>query len=129
MRPPASVVVVVALTYIAGVADIIGGILVILLRYTDDVERIGGQVIISVFGAAIVLFGLFAIALASGLYRGRHGARVAVTVVMAVSCVAALIATFDGADGVVTSIVEVALPAAVVAALWVGPARRFFAGK
>lgn len=117
------------LTYIAGIADIAVGILVILLRYSDNVGEFGGQLGVTLFGAANILYGLFAAALASGLYRGRRGARILVTIVMALSLAAAITLAARGTSDVLFAILEIGLPIAIVAALWLHPASRFFAKR
>ncbi|MCU1481443.1 MAG: hypothetical protein JWQ19_2229 [Subtercola sp.] len=137
-RAPASVIAVVVLTYIVGVLDILAGILVILLRYADDVDEIGGQLPVTLIGASTLLLGLLTIAVASGLSRGDWMARVAATVIFGITLVigvlalvVVLIALATGsevsASTLVATIVEVVLVAGVIAALYVGPAARYFA--
>ena len=82
-RPPAELIVVVVLTYIAGFLAIGLGILFILLRYVVDNGMFGGSFGVTLIGAVVILLGLFVIALASALRRGKHYARVLTTIAMA----------------------------------------------
>ena len=78
-RPPKRVIVVVVLTYIAGILDIIAGVLLILLRYDDAVRASGGAFPITLLGTGMILIGLLTVAMASGLTRGRNIARMCPT--------------------------------------------------
>ncbi|GGF27647.1 hypothetical protein [Subtercola lobariae] len=128
-RAPASVIVVVVLTYIAGVLDIVAGIFVILLRYADDVDEIGGQATVTLIGAATILLGLLTIAIASGLSRGDRAARIAATVILGITLAVGVTAIVTGSGISVSTIVEVVLIAGVMTALYVGPASRYFAKR
>jgi len=90
-RPPKRVIVVVVLTYIAGILDIIAGVLLILLRYDDVVQADGEAYWITLWGAAMILLGLLTIAMASGLTRGRNSARIFVTVLLSISLVLSVV--------------------------------------
>jgi len=90
-RPPKRVIVVVVLTYIAGILDIIAGVLLILLRYDDVVQADGEAYWITLWGAAMILLGLLTIAMASGLTRGRNSARIFVTVLLSISLVLSIV--------------------------------------
>ncbi|MEF2978306.1 hypothetical protein [Subtercola sp. YIM 133946] len=125
-RAPASVIVVVVLTYIVGVLDILAGILVILLRYADDVDEIGGAALVTIIGASTLLLGLLTIAIASGLSRGDPVFRVAATVIFGITLALGLLAIATGSGVSVSTIVEVVLVAGAIAALYVGPAARYF---
>ncbi|UFS59831.1 hypothetical protein [Subtercola endophyticus] len=137
-RAPASVIAVVVLTYIVGVLDILAGILVILLRYADDIDELGGQLPITLIGASTLLLGLLTIAIASGLSRGDWMARVAATVIFGITLVIGVLAlvvvllalatgTAVSTSTLVATIVEVVLVASVIVALYIGPAARYFA--
>lgn len=125
-RAPVSVIVVVVLTYIVGVLDILAGIVVILLRYADDVDEIGGQFFVTLIGASTLLLGLLTIAIASGLSRGDPVFRIAATVVFGLTLAIGVLAIATGAGVSVSVVVEVVLVAAVIVALYAGPAARFF---
>ncbi|MGW4929069.1 DUF7144 family membrane protein [Agromyces sp. NPDC004153] len=128
-RPPARVIVVVVLTYIAGILDIIAGILLILLRYDDVVQADGESYWVTLWGAAMILLGLLTIAMASGLTRGRNSARIFVTVLMSISLVLSIV-------DVVISPTDVSswwslgigglISALVILALWAGRSAEFF---
>jgi hypothetical protein len=128
-RPPKRVIVVVVLTYIAGILDIIAGILLILLRYDDVVQADGEAYWITLWGAAMILLGLLTIAMASGLTRGRNSARIFVTVLLSISLLFSII-------DVVVSPTDASswwslgigglLSALVILALWAGRSAEFF---
>jgi len=130
-RPPGTVIVVVVLAYVAGVIDILLGILLILLRYADEIEQDGDQRTVTLLGAGMILFGLLTIALASGLTRGRRGARMLVTVALAGSLLLGLVSLVSDAisepGSAGWSLAGVLLTGGAIAALWFGSAGRFFA--
>lgn len=128
-RPPARVIVVVVLTYIAGILDIIAGILLILLRYDDTVRAEGAAYGVTLWGAAMILLGLLTIAMASGLTRGRNTARIFVTALMAVSLVFSVIdVVINPADASSWWSLAIGgvISALVILALWVGRSAEFF---
>lgn len=127
-RRPGIVTFVVVLIYIAGIADIALGVLTVFLRYLPETAAEGLALPITLLGAGMILFGLFLVALASGVARGSRAARIGVTVALLAGlalAVADLVVAADGDwSGVITQLIASAL---VVIPLWTGPARLFFA--
>jgi len=114
--------------YIGGIAQIALGILTIFLRYTPDVAADRIAFAVTLTGAGMILFGLFVIALASGVARGSRMSRLSATVVVVLGLVlmgAELIAADDGDwSGVAIQLVVVTC---VAVPLWTGAGRRYFA--
>lgn len=137
-RRPATVTLVVVLLYIAGISEIVFGILTIFARYGIDTSVAAGaasgideqlRVSIAVVGAVIVLFGLFVIALASGISRGSRFSRVAVAVVLglglALDAVSFALDSSGGGGGALA--VQAMVFAVVCALLWLRPGSDYFA--
>jgi len=130
VKRPGGVTFAVVLMYIGGIIQIALGVLTIFLRYAPDVAADGTTFAVSLTGAGMVLFGLFVVALASGVARGSRVSRLSATVVVALGLVlmlADLIVTDDGDwSGVAIQGVVVAC---VVLPLWTGTGRRYFARR
>lgn len=124
---PGLVTVAVVLMYIGGIAQIALGILAIFLRYTPEAQRDGIALAVTLLGAAMILFGLFVVALASGVARASRASRIGATVVMLLGVVVALLDLLVAGDGDWSGIaVQLVLSAAVIVPLWVGAGRRYF---
>lgn len=118
------VTIAVVLVYLSAFANVALGVLVLLSRYevgASDVLRV------SLLGAAIILFGLLLIGMASGLARGSRLSRTFATIYLGVLVVlsAVTIATTDGWDW--GSILDLAIEALILIALWAPPGSRHFA--
>ena len=128
-RPPKRVIVVVVLTYIAGVLDILFGIVLILSRYDDAVRADGDAYEVTLWGAGVILLGLLTIAMASGLTRGRNSARIFVTVLLSISLLLSIVdvvvAPTDASSWWSLGVGGV-LSALVILALWAGRSAEFF---
>ena len=127
-RPPVAVIGVVALVYLSGILDIVVGIFTILGRYLPGIEQNGtDQTVVTLIGAAGILIGLFTCAMASGLFRGRHSARIIVTVALTISFLIAIGDLITNPTDLVAKIGDPVLTALIASALWVGGAGRHFA--
>ncbi|MFB2581373.1 hypothetical protein ACEXQD_08980 [Herbiconiux sp. P15] len=125
---PGSVTFAVVLVYIAGVAQIALGILAIFLRYTPEASEGETALAVTLLGAAMVLFGLFVIALASGVARGSRVSRTVVTVLMLLAVALAVVDLVVAADGDWSGLaVQLVVSALVILPLWLGAGRRYFA--
>ena len=125
-RPPVRVVLVVVLAYVVGVVDIVAGVVLIFLRYLPDVQRDGDQNLVTIWGAVMILAGLFVIAVASGLTRGRHDARVLATIAVGLSVLISVVDIFVAPTGLWWRLAVVVVAALVLIALWAGRSGAFF---
>lgn len=117
------VTIAVVLVYIGGLTSAAVGILILLSRY--QVER--AEVLpVSLLGAAIILFGLLTLAVASGVARGRRFARLLLTIYLAVALVLNLITIVSTDAWDWSAIVEMAADAFILVALWAPPGSRYF---
>ena len=117
------VTIAVVLVYLSAFANVALGVLVLLSRYQvaeTDVLRV------SLLGAAIILFGLLLIGMASGLARGSRLSRTFATIYLGVLVVLSVITlvTTDGWDW--GSILDLAIEALILVALWAPPGSRHF---
>lgn len=126
-RPPAELIVVVVLTYLAGFVAIGVGILFILLRYVVDNGLLGGEFGVTLIGAIVILGGLFIIAMASALTRGKHYARVLTTIAMAVEFALAVVSLVIDATSYWLEAAMMVIAVLVVLVLWLGRSGRYFA--
>ncbi|MEV5069195.1 hypothetical protein MRBLMI12_000758 [Microbacterium sp. LMI12-1-1.1] len=123
-RRPVVVTVAVVVVYLSAFANVLLGILVLLSRY--QVAR-AEVLAVSLLGAAIILFGLLLVAVASGLARGSRLSRVLATIYLAVLITlnAVTIAATDGWDW--STAIQLAVQVLVVVVLWAPPGSRHFA--
>ena len=122
-RQPILVRVAVVLVYLSGLTSTAVGILILLSRY--QVEK--AEVLpVSLLGAGVILFGLLTIAVASGVARGRPGARLLLTAYLAVQFVLHIvtIVSTDSWDWVAT--INLLLSVFMGVALWAPPGSRYF---
>jgi heme A synthase len=127
---PGWVTLAVVLMYIGGILQIGLGILALFLRYDPDVEADGIAFAVTLVGTAIILFGLFVVALASGVARGSRAARVSATVLILLGWALSVVDLVIAADGDWTGVLlQTVLVAAVALPLWAGGGRRYFARR
>lgn len=124
---PGTVTFAVVLMYMAGIIQILLGILTIFLRYTPDAQSQGVTLPITLLGAGMVLFGLLVIGLASGVARGSSAARQGATAVMLLGLAFAVLDLLVAADGDWSAVISQSIASiAVVVPLWTGRGRRYF---
>jgi holin-like protein len=123
--PPRPVVVTIAivLVYLSGLLNAVIGTFVLLSRYQVEPDAV---LPVSLLGAAIILFGLLTLAVASGLGRGSRLARLGLTIYLAAQIVLHVVTivvadTWDWAEPV-----QIALEVLILAAVWLPPGARFF---
>jgi len=130
VKRPGGVTFAVVLMYIGGIAQIALGVLTIFLRYAPDVAADGTTFAVSLTGAGMVLFGLFVVALASGVARGSRVSRLSATVVVALGLVLMLADLIVADDGDWSGVaIQGLVVVCVVLPLWTGAGRRYFAGR
>ncbi|MBM7794544.1 hypothetical protein [Paenarthrobacter ilicis] len=124
---PGTVTFAVVLMYMAGITQILLGILTIFLRYAPDAQSQGVTLPITLLGAGMVLFGLLVIGLASGVARGSSAARQGATAVMLLGLAFAVLDLLVAADGDWSAVISQSIASfAVVVPLWTGRGRRYF---
>ncbi|GAA2928621.1 hypothetical protein GCM10010458_08740 [Microbacterium luteolum] len=121
-KRPVVVTVVVILVVLSGLSNALLGLTVLLSRYqVPD----GDVLVVSLIGAAVILFGLLTLAVAAAIARGSRLARLLLTIYigvqLALHAVTALTTTWDWAV-LVQSVVELL----VVVAVWAPPGSRHF---
>ena len=126
-KPPTELIVIVVFTYVAGFLSIGVGLLFILLRYVTDIPSLGGQFGVTLIGAGVILLGLFILALASALSRGKHYARVLLTVALGIQLVLAVASLIVDADYVWPEVLLIVVSVLIILALWLGRPREYFA--
>ena len=120
----------VVLMYVGGIVQITLGILTIFLRYVPDAAADGITLAVTLVGAGIILFGLFVIALASGVARGSRASRLATTVLMLLGLTLAVVDLIVTGDGDWSGVaIQLGLSAAVLIPLWLGTGRGYFAAR
>jgi hypothetical protein len=120
----------VVVMYAGGLAQIALGILTLFVRYIPDAPTGGLGLLITLFGAGMILFGLFVIALASAVARGSRAGRVSATVVLLLALALALTDLVVVGDGDWSGVaVQLVASAAVILPLWTEPGRRYFAPR
>ncbi len=122
-RRPLPVTVAVVLVTIGALLSVTTGVLVLLSRYQVPADAV---LPVSLLGSATALLGLLTLALAAGIARGSRLARVLVTILVALEIATHVltIVTTDGWD--VTSLIDLAVAAIVLLAVWVPPGARHF---
>lgn len=122
-RRPVLVTIAVVLVYVSGLTSTAVGILILLSRYrVDDDERLP----VSLLGAAVILFGLLTIAVASGVSRGSGLGRLLVTIYIGAELILHVVSitTTDSWDW--TSAVIIAVQLFILTALWAPPGAHWF---
>lgn len=116
--------VAVVVVYVAAFLNVGLGILVMLSRYQVDASEV---LWVSLLGAAIILLGLLTLGLASGLARGSRLARLGITLYFGALIILHVLSiiTTDGWDW--SSMIQLALQAAVLVLVWTPPGSRHFA--
>jgi hypothetical protein len=126
-RRPAGVTLIAVLTWVGGVLDIVGGI-VVLLNRADVALRgeLGGESAVTTSAIVSILLGVVVVLVASGLLRGSSGARVLVTVVQVLAILGYAYTAFLIPGDFAWSAVGALLSLLVVVLLWTGRASDFF---
>ena len=128
-RMPKRMIAIVVLAYLSGILDILAGLVLILLRYDDEIRRAGDAFAITLWGALMILIGLLTIAMGSGLTRGRNSARIFVTALVSLSVIVSgvdLALHPTDASSLWTFVVGTAVAGLIVLAMWAGRGAAFF---
>ena len=125
---PGSVTLVAVLTYISGILNVIGGIIILLTR--DQMAGPGNSgALAGITTAAIIsiLLGVVIIIVARGLLRGSPGSRTVVTVVMIIDILNGVLMLFT--LQIVSGVVQIIWSAVILALLFTRRANEFFASR
>lgn len=120
------VTIAVVLVSLSGGLNTVLGILILLSRYDVADDAVLST---SLIGAAVALFGLLTLAIASGIARGSRLSRLLLTVYLALQLALHVltIITSDGWD--VTAIVQMILAVALLVVAWAPPGSRYFVSR
>lgn len=121
VQRPVTVTVAMVLVFLGALGSVLLGLLVLLARY-DTTEVLA----VSLFGSAIVLFGLLLMAAAVALTRGSGLSRLFVTILTAILIVLQALSLVIGHDWSWTAAVQLLLFGYVLVTLWTPPGSRFF---
>ncbi|WP_353826657.1 hypothetical protein [Agromyces sp. SYSU T0242] len=124
-RRPAAVTVVAALVWVNAALDLVAG--VVLLLAAAGAES-GDRGTWTIMGSVSLVLGVIAAVVAIGLMRGNAVARIAVTVIEAVSIVASAAAAVANPDTVPNEIVSALIALAILMILWSKESTRYFRG-
>jgi|SoiMethySBSTD1v2_1073268.scaffolds.fasta_scaffold577400_1 hypothetical protein len=127
---PGGVTLVAVLTWIQGLLDVVGGIILLFNVDNPAFERefgYGDAVLIA--GIATIVIGVVIIAVARGLLRGSRFARGVVTVFVLLSLISAVYVAIAIPAQLVPAIVSGLLSLIVLGLLWSGKAASFFANS
>lgn len=111
------------LVYLSGLTSVAIGILILLSRYQVDTAEV---LPVSLLGAGVILFGLLTIAVGSGIARGRPGARLLLSLYLAVQFVLHIVTIVSTDSWDWAAIVELVLYAFIAVAVWTPPGSRYF---
>lgn len=128
-KRPLGVTIVAALAIIAGAFDIIGGIALLATQSDPDVaDAFGGAGVVTTVAIMEIVLGVFMLLIAFGLLRGNAVARIAATVVQALSLAGSIWIGIAQPATLPTEIVSALVALAILMLLWSGEATRYFKG-
>ena len=122
---PGSVTFVAVLTYLNGILDIIGGVVLLLTR--DQVAGAGDSAAITTSAIVSLLLGIVTVVVARGLLRGSSVSRALVAVVMVIDILNGVLLLFT--SQVVTGVIQILWSLLIVALLFTRRANAFFTGR
>lgn len=128
-RRPLGVTIVAALAIIAGIIDVIAGIMLLAIQAEPEVvERAGGTGLLVTAAIVSLLLGAFMIVIAFGLLRGNATARIAATVLQVFSLIESIWLGVVHPSMLPSEILSALLALALLFLLWSGEASRYFKG-
>jgi Na+/melibiose symporter-like transporter len=127
VRRPGGVTLVAVFAYISGVLDVVGGaFLLILTAVYAATNRVPGPPLAVTVAIITLVVGMITLAVASGLLRGRRGARTIVTVLQIISIVSSVLSIFAQPSTMIGEIISILVALFVVVLLHAGRANSFF---
>jgi hypothetical protein len=128
-KRPLGVTIVAALAIIAGIIDVIAGVMLLVVQAEPSaVERAGGAGMIVTAAIVSLLLGAAMIIIAFGLLRGNAAARIAATVLQAFSLVESIWLAVVHPSLAPSEILSALIAVALLFLLWSGEASRYFRG-
>ena len=128
-RRPLGVTIVAALAFISGAFDIIGGLLLLPLQGDPAVaDGFGGTAMVVTLAVVSTLVGILTLVIAFGLLGGNPVARIAATVLQALSFAMSVWIGITQPATLATEIPSALLAVAIVILLWSSDATRYFRG-
>lgn len=119
---PIGVTIVAVLAWISGALSIISGIVALVGGLAS-----GGSAAHTVIIAIItILLGVVVIIVSLGLFRGRPGARLVVSILFALNLVSSVLLLVTGEQTVWSAVLSAILPVVGLILLWTGRANEFF---
>lgn len=124
---PGSVTFVAVLTYINGILNIIGGVVILLTR--DQMAGGSSAALGGLTTAAIIslLLGIVVVIVARGLLRGSPGSRAVVTVVMIIDLFNGVFLLFN--SQVAGGVLQILWSLLIIVLLYTRRANAFFTGR
>jgi holin-like protein len=120
---PVTVTIAIVLVYISGILNVVVGTFVLLSRYQAAADAV---LPVSLLGAAIILFGLLTLAVASGLSRGSRLARLLLTIYLVVQIALHIVTIVVADTWDWTETAQIALEVLILLAVWLPPGAHFF---
>lgn len=128
-KRPLGVTIVAALAIIAGIIDVIAGIMLLFVQAEPEVvDRAGGAGMLVTAAIVSLLLGAFMIVIAYGLLRGIAAARIAATVLQAFSLIESIWLGIVHPSTLPSEILSALIAIALLFLLWSGEASRYFKG-
>jgi hypothetical protein len=128
-KRPLGVTIVAALSIIAGIIDVIAGIMLLAVQADPAVvERAGGAGLVVTAAIVSLLLGAAMIVIAFGLLRGYATARIAATVLQVFSLAQSIWLGIVNPAMLPSEILSALLAIALLFLLWSGEASRYFKG-
>lgn len=126
---PGTVLTVVVLTFVQAAVDVIAGIGLIVASQDANLlaSLEGGEAAVLTAGIVTLLFGVAIAGLAVWLNGGANGARMTITVVMAIQIVGGFFTLFQfGTGQLAEAVMTLAVAIGVLALLWSERANEYF---
>jgi hypothetical protein len=124
---PSGVTFVGGLAFVAGIADLLLGLLLFLQIGNEElVARFGGTVIMIVFAVSVMIVGLVILLVAGGLFNGSRGARVTEVIFQAYSIVVAVWVSIAAPSLLWAALISLVVSVAVIVLLFTGRANAYF---
>ena len=128
-KRPLGVTIVAALAIISGIFDVLGGLLLLPMQNDAAVADVfGGAGMVVALAVVSTLVGILTLVIAFGLLRGNPVARIAATILQALSLVMSIWVAIAQPSTLATEIPSALVALAIIVLLWSADATRYFRG-